>query len=189
MLEKQPLPDKKLTVPELDAWILKQVQGVFGQQDMDVMKREIEKLDNGQIYLEVGVNEGRSFGVASHYAKDGVYIIGVDIIDVPPHEYSIGRAPFMQNTMVGIGKRGFYVHGDADEFANLFCRKVDLLFIDGHHDYDSVKANTLKWEPKVAPGGTILFHDYDHPETKRWLDEHYGDDKEVFNLKIVKVRK
>ena len=66
---------------------------------------------------------------------------------------------------------------------------VDLLFIDGSHDYDSVKSDTLLWEPKVMRGGTILFHDYDHPDTKRWLDERYGNKKEVLHNKIVRVRK
>lgn len=188
-LAKQALPEKKLSIPDYDAWILKQVQGVFGQVDMSVMRAECQKLKSGDIYLEIGVNEGRSFAVASHYAPKGVYIIGIDIIDVPPHEFSIGRAPFMQDTFVGINKRGFYIHGDADEFSYLWKKKIKLMFIDGHHDYDSVKANTLKWENKVEKGGVILFHDYDHPETKRWLDEHYGDKKEVLHGKIVKVVK
>ena len=49
--------------------------------------------------------------------------------------------------------------------------------------------NTLSWERLVAKGGVILFHDYDHEDTKRWLDEHYEDNKEVLHNKIVRVRK
>lgn len=173
---------------ELNQHIIENIQGMFHLADMAVMKQEIEKLKPGQIYLEIGVDEGRSMAVAHHYAKKGVFIIGIDIHDVYPHPASIGRGVFAeQEGIIGIKKRGFFIHGDADEFVELWDEEIDLLFIDGHHDYESVKKNTLKWEGEVKKGGTILFHDYDHPDTKRWLDEHYGDDKEIFHGKIVKV--
>ena len=184
------MTNKKMGVDELGDYIAEHIQGVFSPNDMRVMKEEIEKLDKGDIYLEIGVDEGRSQMVAYKYAKKGVYIIGIDIHDVYNHEYSIGRGEFAEREgMIGIGKTGFYVHGDADVFANLWDKPISLMFIDGHHDYESVKLNTLKWESKMKKGGVILFHDYDHPETKRWLDEHYGDNKEIFHNKVVKVQK
>ena len=36
---------------------------------------------------------------------------------------------------------------------------IDLLHIDGHHSYDSVKGNFDSWIGKVSPQGVILFHD------------------------------
>jgi predicted O-methyltransferase YrrM len=178
-----------MKVPELDAHITEHIQGVFGQSDMAILKEHIEQLHENQVYLEIGVDEGRSTAVASHYADPDIYVVGIDINDVPPHELSDGRAQFaMKEGIIGIGKKGFFVHGDADEFSKLWLYPIDLMFIDGHHDYESVKNNTLIWEKKMAPGGTILFHDYDHPETKEWLDEHYGDNKELLNNKIIRVR-
>ena len=38
-------------------------------------------------------------------------------------------------------------------------KKVDLIFIDGAHDYDSVKVDLATWFPKVKEGGVIAFHD------------------------------
>ena len=177
------------TIEELDKHIAPYIQGGFGPADMAVMKEEIEKLRPGDVYLEIGVDEGRSFRTAYEYAKPGVYLLGIDIhdhYDVP--DVTIGRAKFMeQEGMVGLGKRGFYIHGDADEFAFLF-NTVDLLFIDGHHNYESVKKNTLTWEHKVLHG-TILFHDIDHPDVLRWLNEYYGIGKwEALHGKIGRVR-
>lgn len=174
---------------ELDAHITKHIQGNFNQ--FDTLKTEVEKLKPGEIYLEIGVDEGKSFRVIHEYAQEGVIKIGIDIHDhsgVPG--ITIGRAQFMeQEGIVGINRTGFYVHGDADEFSKVWVKPIQLLMIDGHHDYDSVKKNTLLWEGFVPSGGTIIFHDYDHSETKRWLDEHYGDNKELHEGKVIVVRK
>jgi len=140
---------------------------------------------------EIGVDEGRSARVSHEYAHPDVLKIWIDIHDPLPHKLSIGRAPWMeQEGMVGLDKKGFYVHGDADNFAMIFDRKpfVNLMFIDGHHDYESVKMNTFMWTPLMKKGSTILYHDYDHPESKIFLDEHYGKNKEVLHDKIVRVR-
>lgn len=175
---------------ELDYYIRDNIQGMFGEADMKVLKEEIEKLEPGQIYLEIGVDEGRSMAVAHHYAKEGVFIIGIDIHDVYPHPASIGRGVFAEKEgIIGIGRRGFFIHGDADEFVELWNKPIDLLFIDGHHNYDSVKDNALKWIPKVKEDGVVLYHDYDHPETKQWIDEYHGNDIEVFHGKTVRVVK
>ncbi len=40
-----------------------------------------------------------------------------------------------------------------------FNLPVSLVFIDGAHDYDSVKADFEAWFPKVIEGGMIAFHD------------------------------
>lgn len=183
------------TIDELDKHIAKYIQGGFGPADMAVMKEECQKLKPGDVYVEIGVDEGRSARVAHEYCHPDVYKLYIDIHDPDTHPASIGRRKWMeQEGMVGLGKKGFYIHGDADEFA-LFLGDlitayefIDLIFIDGHHNYDSVKQNTLKWEFFMREGSTMLFHDYDHPDTKRWLDEHYGNNKEVLHGKIVRVR-
>src|SRR3990167_7783762 len=146
----------KMDIPDLDKHIAKYIQGGFGQADMTVMKEEAEKLKPGGVYVEIGVDEGRSARVFHEYAPDGVYGLFIDITD------------HVSDMMKIIAKY------ESIPFIN-------LLFIDGHHDYDSVKNNTLQWENFVKMGGVILFHDYDHLETKRWLDEHYGDNKEVLH--------
>ena len=181
------------SIEELDKYISSKIQGVFGHLEMSLLKEEIEKLEPGDVYVEIGTNEGRSARVAHEYADKDVYKLWIDIKDVNPIPgISVGRGDFMeQEGMVGIGKKGFYVHGDGDLFPFILGgqpKKISLLFLDPHHDYESIKSATLAWESLVVKGGVILFHDYDHPETKKWLDEHYGDKKEVFGNKIVRVK-
>ena len=171
-----------MDIHELHVYISERIQGVFGEQDILVLKKEIQKLKPGDVYVEIGVDEGRSARAAHEYADKEVYKIWIDIHDPTP------RGPFMEKEeMVGMGRKGFYVHGGADEFAEIFPGPIKLMFIDGSHDYDSVKKNTLMWEDKVK--GVILFHDYDHPGVKQWTDEHYGDNKEVLHGKMVRIKR
>ncbi len=38
--------------------------------------------------------------------------------------------------------------------------RVDLLFIDGDHSYEGVRTDWRTYAPLLAPGATIVFHDY-----------------------------
>src|SRR3989344_9211895 len=37
--------------------------------------------------------------------------------------------------------------------------KIDLLFIDGNHQYEHVRKDYLMWESLIPSGGTIIIHD------------------------------
>jgi predicted O-methyltransferase YrrM len=37
---------------------------------------------------------------------------------------------------------------------------IRLLFVDGSHDYEEVKADIDAWLPRVIPGGVVVFDDY-----------------------------
>jgi len=184
-----------LSVSELDQWIGERIQGGFGQADMAIMKEEIEKLNPGDVYVEIGVDEGRSFTTAAHYAKEGVWIVGVDYID-PPARNKYMNPPTGDNGwnptgtgLISLGAPHIYMHGDANMVAKLFNQPISLLFIDGDHSYEGVQKDHNSWVPKVKKGGTVLYHDYDHPDTKQFLDDIYGDKKEICHGKIVRVRK
>jgi MMP 1-O-methyltransferase len=50
---------------------------------------------------------------------------------------------------------------------------IDLLYIDGDHVYEAVRADFESWRRKVRPGGLIAFHDVDdrHPGVSRLVEE------------------
>lgn len=37
--------------------------------------------------------------------------------------------------------------------------RIDLLFVDGNHDYESVKQDYLLWFDMVISGGVLVLHD------------------------------
>lgn len=65
---------------------------------------------------------------------------------------------------------------------------VDLLFIDGAHDFKSVMSDLNKFVPFVAKGGLILCHDYDH-ECKKAIDSYFLSKLDEFFIIIFEPAK
>lgn len=127
----------------LDKLDLKANPGAFSTFDMAVCVPEIEKLEPGQVYLEVGVDRGKSLSIARMVAKRGVEVIGVDLRENP----NVPDTLFFQM--------------DSKDAAKIVNRKVDVIFIDGDHSYEGCKADIDSWYPHMAKGGVMLFHDCD----------------------------
>jgi Methyltransferase domain len=53
----------------------------------------------------------------------------------------------------------------------------DMIFIDGGHDYASVKRDIDKWYPYLAPGGLLCGHDFEknYPELRRAVLERFPE--------------
>jgi predicted O-methyltransferase YrrM len=61
---------------------------------------------------------------------------------------------------------------------------VDLLFIDGDHSYDGVRADFEDYAPLVRPGGLIAFHDVDsanHPASQ--VDRLWTQLRDVYDTR------
>ena len=64
--------------------------------------------------------------------------------------------------------------------APLIPNELDLVFIDGNHEYVEVKQDILSWLPKVRSGGLVAGHDYDpnipmFSGVKDAVDEIFGN--------------
>jgi len=51
------------------------------------------------------------------------------------------------------------IEGYSNKVVRDFRHKIDLLFIDGNHDYKSVLDDYLQWSPLIRKNGYIAFHD------------------------------
>ena len=60
---------------------------------------------------------------------------------------------------------------------------MDFIFIDGGHDYETAKADTLKALEMVAPGGFILWDDFsaDWPGVVKTVNEFKSKHK-IFRI-------
>ena len=52
------------------------------------------------------------------------------------------------------------LRGRSADVSSQFTGMLDMLFIDGDHNYDGVRDDALHWLPKLCPGGWLLMHDW-----------------------------
>lgn len=122
--------------------------GSFSTLDMEVLVPEVMKLQDNEIYLEIGVDKGKSLSVARIVAKPEVVVCGVDIQEDPKVE----GTKFFQGDSVEIANKWMYILG---------MYKVSVLFIDGDHTYEGCKRDIEAWHPHLKKDGVMLFHDCD----------------------------
>src|SRR3989344_9643926 len=67
-------------------------------------------------------------------------------------------------------------------------QRIDLLFVDGNHEYESVKKDYELWSPLLPSGGILVLHDIraDHVDgPKRVMQEYVAHSRYWNNVQIV----
>ena len=123
--------------------------------------------------FEIGTFRGASTVLLAQHAPDGAEVM---TLDLPPQDTStrftidngdITGVPFT----VGEYYRGTpyesrvrQLFGDSAAFDySPYAKAMDLVFVDGNHAYDNVKADSASAFELVKAGGTIIWDDY-HPD-------------------------
>jgi predicted O-methyltransferase YrrM len=127
---------------------------------------ELVKQQNCTSVLEIGTFRGATLFVFSRLAAADATIISVDY-----HFSFLGKLcrifqkPLFHR-MVRRGQKLFLLRKDShspDTLASvkkiLQGRKLDLLFIDGDHSFEGVRADSEMYMPLVRSGGLVVFHD------------------------------
>lgn len=145
--------------------------GDFSRFDIEVMIPELEKIPRGGIYLEIGVNKGRSLWVARKVVKPSVMVSGIDLRENPKIKGTI------------------FMRGDSVEVANTRGNELEInvLLIDGDHSYQGCKRDIDAWLPFMKKNGVIMFHDCDEssPGVVQATNEAFPGKVELFKT-IVK---
>jgi hypothetical protein len=114
---------------------------------------------NPKVTVELGIDYGYSLFVWSIYNNGMVY--GIDSFST---EHHASRIDDDYQFVIDIKEklkldnlnviRGFF-----DGVAKTWKRKIDILHIDGLHDYANCKNDYETWGKFVKPTGAIVFHD------------------------------
>ena len=166
------------------------VEGFFRPEDVAFYKKVINYFSGPAHFVEIGSYKGRSSSfMAVEIARSGK-AIQFDCVDTweGSEEHQAGKEfedpdvvnrqmfDVFLNNMSPV--KGYYnpVRMTSLEAADQYDdASLDFVFIDAAHDYDSVRADILAWEPKVKIGGIISGHDYLHPPLKQAVDEIFGE--------------
>ncbi len=115
---------------------------------------ELVKQINCKTYLELGIYDGITLSLVQPFVDR---VISVDIKDV--RRYRIGE---------------FHLE-TTDSFFEHFKEKVDVVFIDADHNFESVKKDFINSINLLSEFGIIILHDTD-PESEMYLDPGYCGD-------------
>ena len=67
----------------------------------------------------------------------------------------------------------------SNDAAEDFTQPIELLWIDGSHDFDDVFNDFLLWFPKIVNGGWVAFHDSKWPGVRKVLWESLYPSRQV----------
>jgi hypothetical protein len=110
--------------------------------------------------VEIGSHQGRSTVVLAGALPAGCRLVAVDPFD-PRWRYGAAetRAALERHLAdAGVADR-VEIRADSSRAARAaYDGRVDLLYVDGKHDYWTVR-DDLRWAARVPSGGVVLVHD------------------------------
>lgn len=126
------------------------------QYELATMFKMVHKAKPMSI-LEIGVATGGTFRTWGRLAAEGALVLGIDLEpSFKEFEHVSRAASHIEIEMI---------HGDSHAQSTLevskskFKHGLDVLFIDGDHSYDGVKADFDMYSPLINKGGMVFLHD------------------------------
>lgn len=157
-------PRSSSHLPEdLDRMLL-EVEGWLGPLEGRLLYRLAADADPAGVIVEIGSWHGRSTIWLAAGAKAGR---GARVVAIDPHAGTYLR-PDGETTevvlrtnleRVGVSDQTEIVVATSAEAAAGWTRPVSLLWIDGDHEYESVRRDLRLWEPHLLPHGVVALHD------------------------------
>ncbi|MEU8637492.1 class I SAM-dependent methyltransferase [Amycolatopsis sp. NPDC048633] len=145
-----------------DAWALAEpVKGWMTRAQGEALWQAARRLEKGDVVLEIGSHQGRSTIVLGAAARTvGATVIAVDpFVDGRLFGGSPTRQLFERNIrQAGLDDVVELVAGYSTELRPDWDRPIQLLYIDGKHDYWTY-TDDLRWSAHLPPDAEILVHD------------------------------
>ena len=155
------------------------IPGWMGKSELEWLAAQARRVPANGLIAEIGCWQGRSTVAMAANATATVHAIDT-WLGSPEHQGELSQhengwlfSQFLNNVA---GLRVLPLNMDSLSAAKMFSTtkpQFDFIFIDANHDYDSVKADILAWEPLVKPNGIFAGHDFygDWPGVRQAVEE------------------
>lgn len=120
--------------------------------EIDALRDLAGQLPGNPIIVNIGAADGVSTVCFLGGCPDA-FVYSVDVEECPQEFANVEAAGLDRTRVVRLLGRSQDIGGE-------FPYEADLVFVDGGHDYESVKGDIESWAWKVRPGGALAFHDY-----------------------------
>ena len=136
--------------------LIRDVPGWLTDEEAEALYDLARRCTGKGVIVEIGSWKGKSTICLGRGSQAGA---GVPIYAVDPHaDYRFGE--FKDNVdRAGIADLVRPIPSLSQPAADDFHEPIELIFIDGSHEYDLVREDFEKWVPKVVEGGWVAMHD------------------------------
>lgn len=150
------------------------------EEELAELVRNVRQL-RPQTVLEIGTARGGTLLLWTRLAKPDAVIVSIDL---PGGKFGSGYSKLRATVYRRFREKSQKLHllredshsaKTLEKVRQIFgSKQIDLLFIDGDHTFEGVKADWEMYSTLVRPGGMIVFHDiagnYDDTQVKRLWD-------------------
>ena len=164
---------------------MREVEGWFGEDEADALialaADAVRARGPATRIVEVGSFRGRATVVLASVAQ--ALDPGARVYAIDPHDGRLGArdgrmtavqpsAGALAATIARYGLDGVVVQVHAAAAALDWNEPVDLLLVDGLHDYAGVESDFARFRPYLRPGARVAFHDYcaEWPGVRAFVD-------------------
>lgn len=146
--------------------------GVYTRLDDLIRLAFIAKLVEPKTIFEIGTYKGRT---ALTFALNSPGDCTVYTLDLPPQAKALGMqractadAKIIDSSLPGLDYEGkdvsariVQLYGNSLDFDfTPYAGKMDLVFVDGAHDYDAVRLDTINALKMLSPNGVLIWDDF-----------------------------
>jgi predicted O-methyltransferase YrrM len=136
------------------------IAGWLSRDQATVLYDAAAALPSGSTAVEIGSHQGRSTVVLAAGLTSGSRLVAVDPFDTTWRYGGPDTRRLLEEHLAtaGVTER-VEVRAETSRAARAaYDGPVDLLYVDGKHDYWTVR-DDLRWADRVPAGGTVLVHD------------------------------
>jgi predicted O-methyltransferase YrrM len=155
------------------------IEGMISDEELLFLERLARAVVPPSCIVEVGSYRGRSTAALAAGSRGGG---GAPVYAIEPHERFTGvlggqfgpedRKHFFQNMLrAGATDEVRLVNLSSEIVAPGWRMPIGLLWIDGDHAYEGVRRDFEVWEPHLADGAPVAFHDSNAEGVARLLGE------------------
>jgi len=153
------------------------IEGYFNFQKL--YSQIVDWSKDGYHFLEMGSYRGCSTSYMIVEIINSGKKITFDVVDC----FNDSSCEIFTKNLENVSEYYNLVRGYSEKVSqNYLDESLDFVFIDGNHDYDSIKLDINSWYPKVKKGGILAGHDYSEkafPGVVQAVKEFFNDNYEI----------